>query len=180
MLFLTGLELASKDLPDTASPALGLQAHALMQDVFGHGFWDCWLHLQAHFCLSYPLPCPEVYVPVLQWSCHQAPGRLVRSETVPWEVGRGMLLTAPLSFCFNLQERSKAQVERAGTEKGLRLHSPGFPFRNGNKIWLVRRIKPALRELVTGRGGKYERSWGRSSDHFQSPWEQSVSFFSCL
>lgn len=106
----TGLCLASSGITSTHLDA-------------GH-FWTWVLgfltHFQVHFCLSYPLPCPGVYVLAFERNCrncHQTPGGLVRSEAVPWgsrwRQGCSSQLYSPApTYKSNPKNRSKELVQR--------------------------------------------------------------------
>lgn len=158
MLFLTGLELASKS---QASPCIRLTSAGIKhmprrRALFLQGFWYLWLLLQACFFLSYHFSCPREYFSFSPWSCHQTPD----TPLPPCEDGdRGSLPAAPLSLSApaHLQELSKAPSTKCMAERSeWDFALLGFPFRNGNEIWLVRRMEPVLRELVSSSRRKCE------------------------
>lgn len=180
MLFLTGLELASKSQASTCLrlTSAGITStcpNAGLCSYMGSGTSD--YPLQTCFFLSYHFSCPREYFSFSLWSCHQTPDN--PPPTPPCEDGdRGILPAALLSLSAtdHLQElpkapRTKSTAERSEWDFAL----SGFPFRNRNKIWLVRRTEPALEELASGPGGKCEL-WRVCLWPFPATWGAKCAF----
>lgn len=90
-------------------------------------------------------------------------GAVTRLQTLPCppceDGDRGILPAAPLSLSApaHLQELSKAPSTKCMAERSeWDFALPGFPFRNGEEIWLVRRTEPVLRELVSSGRREWE------------------------
>lgn len=156
ILFLTGLELASKS---QESSCLRLTSAGITSTCPDAGFVLTWVlvpltTLASMFLseLSFLLPQRIFFIFTVELSPDSRPPHR------PHEDGdRGILPAATLSLSApaHSQELSKAPSTKSMAERSKsHLVLRGFPLRNGNKIWLVRRREPVLRELVSGTGRK--------------------------